>query len=117
MISFGDNLKQVRASKNISQGELAKMLNMHSTHISRYERNISTPSIDVLKKIAEKLDVSTDRLVYGSSDERVKSNIYDQDLLKMFTKVQTLERSEVDCVKLFLNSFLFKKEMQKKLTE
>jgi transcriptional regulator with XRE-family HTH domain len=117
MISFGDNLKHVRASKNISQGELAKMLEMHATHISRYERNITTPSIDVLKKIAEQLDVPTDILVYGSRDEKVKYNIKDNELISMFTKVQTLEKQDIDCIKVFLKAFLLKKEMQEKVKD
>jgi transcriptional regulator with XRE-family HTH domain len=37
MISFGSNLKRIRAEKNLSQGDLAELIGIHSTHISRYE--------------------------------------------------------------------------------
>ncbi len=50
MTSFGNNLKQIRTEKNISQGELAKLVKMQATHISRYERDVTAPSIEVLKK-------------------------------------------------------------------
>lgn len=74
---FGDNLKKIRVEKNVSQQELADLINTHSTHISRYERNLAAPSIDVVKKIAEALDVSTDTLIYGTQDEKVNNSLKD----------------------------------------
>lgn len=117
MASFGENLKKIRSAKNVSQGQLAQMINMHSTHISRYERNLTSPTIDVVKKIAEKLDVSADALVYGFEDERAKENIKDSELLNMFTKVQVLEQNDINCVKSLLKAFIFQKETQKSLSQ
>ncbi|HRG52719.1 MAG TPA: helix-turn-helix transcriptional regulator, partial [Bacteroidia bacterium] len=88
MASFGDNLKRFRTEKKISQEELADSIGMHSTHISRYERNLTSPSIDVVKKIAEKLNVTADMLVFGTQDEKAKNKIKDQELLNMFSQVQ-----------------------------
>ncbi len=117
MASFGDNLKRIRTGKNISQGQLANMINMHSTHISRYERNLTSPTIEVIKKIAEKLDVSTDVLIYGQGDERAKENIKDTELLNMFSKVQTMEQDDIHCIKNMLKAFIFQKDTQKRLAQ
>ena len=115
MNSFGENLKKARTDKGISQGNLAEMMEIHPTHISRYERNLTTPSIEVVKKFADILEVSTDTLVYGSQEEKAKSKITDSELLSMFIKTQNLAPKDIETVKRFLKAFIFQKDMQKQL--
>lgn len=117
MTSFGDNLKALRVEKNISQAELAEMVNMHSTHISRYERDLTQPTLEVIKKIAVALDVSIDVLIYGAEEGQAQNKIKDNDLLNMFNKVQHLDKQEILCVKSFLEAYIFKKELQHQLTK
>lgn len=114
-IHFGDNLKKIRTEKNLSQGELAEMLGMHATHLSRYEREVALPSIEVLVKIAEALKVSLDGLIFGPTEEKAKNSIKDQELLGMFSKVQTLEKGELNCVKSFLRAYTLVADLQVQL--
>lgn len=114
-MSFGDNLKKIRAEKNISQGELAKMINVHATHVSRYERNLTSPTIDVAKKIADALEVSTDTLIYGSDEKIISSKLNDEELLQLFSKVQVLSKDDIHSIKTMLKAFVFKKDIQKQL--
>jgi len=114
--NFGDNLKMFRVEKNFSQQELADAIGMHSTHLSRYERNLTAPSIDVVKKIAEVLGISIDTLIYGQQDERAKGSIKDNELLTMFAKVQSLSNKQQDTVKDFLSAFVLKTDLQKTLS-
>lgn len=114
---FGDNLKKIRTAKNISQQELADLIGIHSTHVSRYERSMASPSIDVAKKMAEALNVSVDTLIYGPQDEKAKNNLKDSDLLNMFTKVQQLDKQDVTTVKQLLKAFLFQKDTQARLAQ
>jgi transcriptional regulator with XRE-family HTH domain len=111
---FGDNLKKIRVEKNVSQQELADLISTHATHISRYERNMAAPSIDVVKKIAEALDVTTDTLIYGTQDEKVKNSLKDSEMLNMFIKAQSLTNKQQDTVKDLLSAFLLKSDLQKK---
>lgn len=113
--NFGDNLKRYRIEKNFSQQELAEAIGMHSTHVSRYERNLTAPSIDVVKKIVEVLDISIDTLIYGEENERAKGSINDSELLNMFAKVQQLPNKQKDTVKDFLSAFIFKTDLHKNL--
>jgi transcriptional regulator with XRE-family HTH domain len=115
MANFGDNLKDARTKKGISQSQLAELMGIHPAHISRYERNQTVPSIDVVKKFADLLEVTTDMLVYGGEDEKAKDRIIDNELLTMFSKAQTLNDEDRKCVKSFLKAFLFQKDMQKQL--
>ncbi|MCK0115182.1 helix-turn-helix domain-containing protein [Gelidibacter sp. F63206] len=114
-MSFGDNLKKIRADKDISQGELAKMIDVHATHISRYERNLTSPTIDVAKKVADALEVSTDALIYGSNEQIVSNKLNDAELLQLFNKVQQLSDEDISSVKAMLKAFVFQKDLQKQL--
>ena len=115
MATFGENLKRIRSEKNLSQGDLAKLIKTHSTHISRYERNLTSPTVEAIKKIAEALEVSADLLVFGTNSDKAKDKITDKELLNFFIKVKELTKEEQDTVKVFLNAFLFKKDVQYKL--
>jgi transcriptional regulator with XRE-family HTH domain len=114
---LGYNITKIRTQKGYSQRELAEMLDMHATHLSRYERNVTAPSIEVLKKISEVLGVTTDMLIYGSDDDKVKDKINDNDLLNMFNKVQKFDTQELSCVKSLLEAFIFKRELQHQLAK
>ncbi len=115
MSDFGDNLKNARTKKGLSQGKLADLMSIHSAHVSRYERNLTKPSIDVVKKFADILEVSTDMLIYGSEEEKAQSKINDNELLNIFKKTQELNEEDRKCVKTFLKAFLFKQDMIKRL--
>jgi transcriptional regulator with XRE-family HTH domain len=104
-----------RGEKNISQSELADLIGMHSTHISRYERDLTQPTLEVIKKIAEALSVSTDALIYGSSDQQAKNKIKDTELLTMFNKVQSLEDKDISVIKSLISAYILKTDLQKNL--
>ncbi len=115
MATFGDNLKRLRTEKGISQGDLADLIKMHSTHISRYERGLTSPTVDVIRKIADALKVSADELIYGDKEQKAKEKITDNELLQMFSQVQTLKKDELQCVKSLLGAYIFKTDLQFKL--
>lgn len=114
---FGDNVKKIRVEKNISQQELADIVGIHSTHVSRYERNMAQPSVEIAKKMAEALNVSVDTLIYGQQDEKAKNNLKDADLLNLFTKVQLLDKQDLTAVKSMLKAYIFQKDTQARLAQ
>ena len=66
-MEFKNRLRELRIEKNVSQIEIAKILNMSKMAISHGEKGNSEPSIDQLKVLARFFDVSIDYLV-GFSD-------------------------------------------------
>lgn len=60
---FSERLRALRKQKNLSQTELGKLASLHYTHIGRFERGISRPSGDTLKRLADALDISSDYLL------------------------------------------------------
>ena len=56
-------LKELRLENNVSQVQIAKLLNMSKMAISHWEKGNSEPSIEQLKILAKYFDVSVDYLI------------------------------------------------------
>lgn len=59
----GRNLKRIRKEKGWSQEELAFESGLHRTYISGIERGARNPTVLILAKIAETLNVAISELV------------------------------------------------------
>jgi transcriptional regulator with XRE-family HTH domain len=60
---FGERVKAVRLQKDMSQGDLAKKLGVHSTYISKIERGEQNISIQGLEKLARALGAPVNELL------------------------------------------------------
>lgn len=65
---LGDKIREIRLAKKISQVELAKMLDVTKQSVSNWENENIQPSIEMLSKIADVFNISTDFLL--SRDDR-----------------------------------------------
>lgn len=70
-----NRIKQLRKEKNISQGKLAKILNVHQTAVSQWEQGRTTPDSQLLPAIASFFNVSTDYLLGISGDSAQAKNV------------------------------------------
>ena len=70
MTNIKKNLKEVRVFLGLSQAALAKKAGFESSAISHFETGTREPSLPNLVKLAKALGVSTDRLIFGVSDEK-----------------------------------------------
>lgn len=64
---MGSRIKQLREKRGLIQEMLAAELGVTQQMLSKYERDITLIKVDVLKKIAEYFNVTTDYLL-GVSD-------------------------------------------------
>ena len=53
----------IRKKKDLSQAELGRMIGTSGDVVGRYERGDITPSVEVVSKIADALEVSVDYLL------------------------------------------------------
>lgn len=60
---FGLRLKELREAKQLSQQDVATRLNVGRTTISGYERNIITPSVEQLVRMAVLYNTSLDYMM------------------------------------------------------
>lgn len=63
MKAFSDNIRYLRKEKGITQGELAKALNVRNTTVSAWETAVSEPNIDTLIELCKFFEVSLASLV------------------------------------------------------
>jgi len=110
--TFAERLRTLRKQKNLSQTELGKLADLHYTHIGRFERGTSRPSGDTLKRLASSLEVSSDYLLEGSTEDAAKANFEDRELLRQFQEVEHLSEEDKTVVKTLLDAFLTKKQLQ-----
>ena len=62
-MTIGEHIMLLRKQKGLSQAELGKVIGTSGDVIGRYERDVITPSIDVIVNVADALEVSIDFLV------------------------------------------------------
>lgn len=92
-IFYLKKLKDFRKSKEISQEEMSKILNLGSTTYKNYENNITEPSIGTLVKLADYFNVSLDELV-GRNSEILNLKFLNETesyLIKKILKMNELE--------------------------
>ncbi|MBR3953070.1 MAG: helix-turn-helix transcriptional regulator [Oscillospiraceae bacterium] len=83
--TLGNKIAQLRKEKNMTQLELAAMLNITDKAVSKWERDISCPDINTFPKLAEILGVSVDELLQASTsnkEENVESKLTVDMVLK-----------------------------------
>ena len=85
---LGDRIKMVRESNGLSQVEFGESLNVSKQTVSNWENNNVQPSVDILRDMASKYNVSSDFLL--ELDDRL--NIYSSTQLSidMVTHIQII---------------------------
>lgn len=65
------NLRRIRAERGLSQDDFAALVDVHRTYINHIEGAKRSPTIDLIEKMADRLDLtSVDLLgVYGEHSE------------------------------------------------
>ena len=114
-MSLAKKLVQLRKARNLTQKELAKIVGVHFSHMSRYERGISLPSVEVIKKISQVFNVSTDYLLFDDADEVIRAHIADQELLRQFERISQMSEPEKAAVKTVLEGVIVKHEIERML--
>lgn len=115
MENFGSILKNLRTQSGFSQEAFAKRIDIHVSNLSKYERNISIPSLEVAKRMADVLEISLDRLVHG--ENIAQDTLEDSDLLSLFNRAQKLSKKQKETVKDFLSAFVLKADLTQKLAQ
>lgn len=73
-IRIGENVKRLRKAKNVTQEQIAEVLGISVTAVSKWERNETYPDITLLFPLAHYFGVTLDELM-GYDEERVQEEI------------------------------------------
>ena len=85
-MNIGERITALRKEHNISQGDLAKKLNVSRQAVSKWEQGLSTPDTTKLIQLAELLGTEVEYLATGTHPE--PSSV-------VLNVVETVERVEV----------------------
>lgn len=67
-MNLGEKIYTLRNEKNLSQGNLADMLDVSRQSVSKWENNIAVPDLDKIIKLSEIFGVTVDELVKENSE-------------------------------------------------
>ena len=84
---LGDNIRNLRKAKGLSQDELAAKLNVVRQTVSKWENGLSVPDSEMLITIAEELDTTVSILL----DEAVKPT-EETELQKLSSKLEIVNK-------------------------
>lgn len=108
-MTVGERIKQLRKDLGLTQQQLADKVSVTYIQIGRYETAKSNASADVLQKIAEALNTTTDFLMSGGNAQQLT----DKELLKQFKEVEQMNDEDKHLIKTFIDAFLTKRKVQK----
>jgi transcriptional regulator with XRE-family HTH domain len=107
-----EKIKMLRQQKGWSQTQLANKLDVHSQHISRYERGNSNPSAETLTKFAEVFGVSVDYLLNEDAENISAYQIKDKQLQRYFEEVDQLNEEDKNLIKGVIESVLVRNKVK-----
>lgn len=87
-MKLGERILQLRSEKNMSQGDLADILNVSRQSVSKWETDVSIPELEKLMKMSEVFKVSLDELVYGIKEEEDRDK-EDRIIVERYVKYET----------------------------
>ncbi len=69
-MNIGERIQKLRKENGYSQEQLAERLNLSRQTISKWELNQSSPDLDILVRLSELFEVSTDYLIKGTTEDQ-----------------------------------------------
>lgn len=93
-IMIGKFIAFKRKQKNLTQEQLAQILNISNKTVSKWETGKSMPDYTLVKPLCEALNISVSELIDGQTlNESVKIN--EDQLIELMRKTQQLENQRV----------------------
>ncbi len=104
---------RLRKQKGLTQVQLAALLDVHPSVVTRWERGLAQPRSKALDKLANILEISVQELMAGDLNgfSARLSTLGDPELLEMFGQVDKLDDRERDALKVFLGAILTRAQM------
>ena len=96
-MSFAENLKQLRKSKQLSQEDLAEILDVSRQAVSKWEQGIGYPEVEKLLLLSSKLNISLDSLMDTEITQKI--NPQTQNVTGTITLTSPIEHVIATCHK------------------
>jgi len=110
-VDFPSKLKSLRKKRGWSQGQLAQKIGADLQRISKYERGIIWPTMELTVRMAKVFDVSVDFLIRDDKETAV-AKIKNQKLLRQLEAVNDLPEDDQEMVISFLDAFIKRRKFE-----
>lgn len=111
-MDLGNRIQLLRKENNLTQAALAKQIEISLPQLVRYETKGVQPTADTLRRLADVFGTTIDFLVNGDTNEKATASLKDSELLSQFKQVEALADNDKSVVKLLIDAFLAKKQIQ-----
>lgn len=105
---FSDRLSAMRKQRGLTQEALADLVGVTKTQVYRYESGTSQPTLDVIKKLAVTLSVTTDELIFEAGERKP-----DDSLLLLLEGIGNLDADEKHVIKELVEGILLKHQAKR----
>ncbi|TMT01749.1 helix-turn-helix transcriptional regulator [Apilactobacillus kunkeei] len=75
-ISIGINIKNIRKNNNLTQEEMSEEIYCSVQALSKFERGLSIPDVNILKTISEKFNVDLNKIIYDENSFDIEEEIF-----------------------------------------
>lgn len=106
---FPATLRRLRLEKNLTQMELGRLTDVSQVYIGRLEKGASQPTADLIKRLAQALDVTAGYLLGDDADPM---KLGDFELSRRFKELQKLPNQDKEVITTLIDAFLFKRQVQ-----
>lgn len=110
-MNIGKKIRELRKERELTQGELARMIDSDTRQISMYESKKYSPSAEVVVKLANALGVSTDYLLMDNAPKVVIPKVKDKELLKQVETIDKFNEIIKDAVRLILSGVILEQKL------
>ncbi|MFP4347546.1 MAG: helix-turn-helix domain-containing protein [Thermodesulfobacteriota bacterium] len=109
---FAQKLSTLRNERGLTQQEMANLIGVGIAQIRRYEKGNSSPTLEVIKKVAHTLGISADELIFDENERVAAAKIPDRKLLEQFEQISKLSAHDKEAVKTILDSMILKGRLE-----
>lgn len=102
-MNIGEKIYALRREKNLSQGDLADMLEVSRQSVSKWENNTAVPDLQKIIKLSEIFEISVDELIKG---EKAQAEAQTQNQTEYIVKHERMEGRKIAGIILTCMSFL-----------
>ena len=107
-VAIGARLAQLRREKGITQGEMAKLLNVSQPMVSDYERAELRLHGELILQLTRILGVSADQLLGAEKSEKRNGSIKNRKLLRQVQALDKLSKRDQQALLRTIDLFLSK---------
>ena len=112
LMPFPDRLAALRKQRGLTQEALGAQIGVTKTQVYRYENHNSQPSLEIIKKLAIALSVTTDELIFEESERKA-----DDSLALLLEGITQLDPDEKHVIKEMVEGILLKHQARRLVSD